>query len=219
VAKDLWVWHYGTNFWHYLAPNPNLVSLANDIKYYAAHGVNGVMVQGDLQSTGAELCDLRHYLIAQLLWDPSQDPMALRTEFCQGYYGPAADEALGFLALMDRLAETTQQHIPTNGWNPPDVTPPGFVAESLALLSRALAKAGDPVCRNRVEKLMLPLWYVQLGWPDQYGVSKEEGRAALARFESVVKANGIATISEGPPNADAAIAQFHAVFDAPGDPK
>jgi hypothetical protein len=218
VAKNLWVWHYGTNFWHYLAPNANLVSLANDIKYYEAHGVNGVMVQGDLQSTGGELCDLRHYLIAQLLWDPSQDPMALRTEFCQGYYGPAAGEVLEFLALMDRLAETTQRHIPTNGWNPPDVTTPEFVASALAVLDRAMVKASDSVHRNRIEKLMLPLWYVQLGWPDQYGVSKDEGRAVLARFESVIRANGITTISEGPPNADAAIARFHTVFAAPGSP-
>lgn len=214
VAKDVWVWHYGTNFWHYLSPNPNLVSMANDIKYYAAHGITGVMVQGNLQSTGGELCDLRHYLIAQLLWDPSQDPMALREEFCRGYYGPAADNVLEFLASMDRLALAIDRHIPTNGWNPPDVTPPQFVSEGLERLSRAREKAKDAVTQNRIDKLMLPLWYMQLGWPEQYGVSKEQGRQVLARFESVIHANGITTIAEGPPNADATIARFHSVFDA-----
>jgi Domain of unknown function (DUF4838)/Glycosyl hydrolase family 67 N-terminus len=212
VARNLFIWHYGTNFWHYLAPNPNLASLASDISYYAAHGVNGVMVQGNLQSTGGELCDLRHYLIAQLLWDPSQDPMVLRTEFCQGYYGPAASEVLEFLALMDRLAETTKLHIPTNGWNPPDIATRDFVASALAVLDRALVKCGDPVHSNRIDRLMLPLWYVQLGWPDQYGVSNEEGRALLARFANVLRANGITTISEGPPNAEDFIARMESVF-------
>jgi len=140
--------------------------------------------------------------------------MALREEFCRGYYGPAADDVLGFLASMDRLAVAIDRHIPTNGWNPPDVTPASFVSEGLVILSQARAKAADAVIENRIDRLMLPLWYMQLGWPEQYGVSKEQGREVLARFESVIKANGITTIAEGPPNADATIARFHSVFDA-----
>jgi hypothetical protein len=97
------------------------------------------------------------------------------------------------------------------------VTPAEFVSSSLALLERGFANEADDVRRNRIGRLMLPLWYVQLGWPEQYGLSKEDGRAVLARFENVIRANDITTISEGPPNADAAIARFHAVFDAPGD--
>jgi len=216
VSKHLFIWHYGVNFWHYLAPNPNLTAMANDIKYYAAHGVDGVMVQGDLQGPGSEIADFRQYLIAQLLWDPTLDPMVLRTQFCEGYYGPAKGEALEFLALLDELGATTQRHAPTNGWNPPDVATPEFVKAAMEVLERALAKAGDPVYANRIEKLMVPLWYVQLVWPDQYGVSKEEGRAVLARFEKTIRANGITTISEGPPNAEGFIAQMHGVYDAAG---
>jgi len=215
VVKNLFVWHYGTNFWHYLAPNPNLAALVGDIRYYAARGVNGLMVQGDIQSTGGELSDFRQYLVAQLMWDPTQDPMAIRADFCDGYYGPAKDDVMEFLASMDRLAVATRKHIPTNGWNPPDVTPPEFVAQGLAVLGRALAKAGDEVHRNRIEKLMVPLWYVQLAWPDQYGLSKEDGRVVLTRFEAAIRANGITTISEGPPNAEDFIARMEAVFGAP----
>ncbi len=218
VAKNVFVWHYGTNFWHYLAPNPNLRSMVSDIKYYASHGINGLMVQSDIQSVGGELSDLRHYVNSQLMWDPSQDAMALRTEFCRGYYGAAADDALEFLALMDRLAAGAP-HKPMNGWNPPDVATPAFVKEGLAVLNRGLARTTDPVIRNRVEKMLLPLWFVQLGWPDVYGVSPAEARATTANFKRVAKANGITTISEGPPNAEAWIAALEAKYGTPDAPK
>jgi len=200
VARNLFVWHYGVNFWHYLAPNPNLVGMAKDLKYYAAHGVNGVMVQCDIQSAGCELSELRQYLAAQLMWDPSQDPMALREEFCRGYYGPAADDALAFLALMDKLAETNGQHRPMNGWHPPEIATAAFVKEGVAILNAALERSSDSVTRNRVEKLMLPLWFVQLAWPESYGVSADTARELLGKFKRVVAANKIATMSEGAPN-------------------
>jgi hypothetical protein len=44
LAKHVWIWHYGTNFWHYLAPNPNLEALVKDFRYYASHGVDGLML-------------------------------------------------------------------------------------------------------------------------------------------------------------------------------
>ena len=118
VAKNVFVWHYGTNFWAYLAPNPNLAALARDVNYYHAHGVNGLMLQADIQSPGGELAELRQYLAAQLMWDPARDPMSIRREFCEGYYGPAAAEALEFLATMDAWAQAIDKHIPMNDPGP-----------------------------------------------------------------------------------------------------
>jgi hypothetical protein len=195
IAKNVFIWHYATCFNGYLAPNPNLNGLAKDLKYYASHGVNGVMIQGDYQSPGGELAEIRQYLSAQLLWDPSQDPMAIRKDFCDGYYGPASAEAIGFLALYDQLANKEGLH-GYGSWNPPDVADPEFVKSGLAILNRALGKANDDVYRNHIEKLMMPLWFLQLCWPDRYGASKDDCRALLARFKEVVKRNGIVNVSE-----------------------
>jgi hypothetical protein len=238
LAKHVWVWHYGTNFWHYLAPNPNLEALVKDFRYYAAHGIDGLMLQADIQSPGGELAELRQYLATQLMWDPAADPMAIRSDFCAGYYGPAAGEVLQFLALMDRLKDTNGVHAPTNGWEPEKVATPEFVAEGLSILERALGKtgagtdagksaveggaggaggaggpAGGNVWRGRVEKLLVPLWYVRLGWPDRYGLSKEAGRELLARFKAVVSAFKITNESEGPTgNMDRFLAAMEAKF-------
>ncbi len=212
VTPNLHVWHYRVNIWHYLAPNPNLESLAGDIKWYAEHGVSGLMVQGNIQSTGGEMSDFRQYLIAQLMWDPTQDPMVIRKDFCEGFYGPVSDEVMEFLANLDAFGRASPAHAPMNGWHPPDVTGPEFVNQQLEVLDRAYAKTDDPLYRNRVEKLMLAYWFVQLAWPDVYGISKEQGRATTARFKAVVERNGITTISEGPPNAAAFIAAAEAAF-------
>jgi hypothetical protein len=215
VAPHIYVWHYGVNFWHYLAPNPNLAALAADLAQYAARGIEGVMVQCDIQSPGGELAELRSYLCAQLLWDPRRNPLQIRRDFCAGYYGPAADCVLEFLALMDAWAASAPQHIPMNGWHPPDVTPPEFVAAGLEVLDRASARAADDVQRNRVEKLMLPLRYVRLSWPERYGLGREAGAAVLPRVRRVLERNAITTISEGPPNAAAFLARMAEVYGAP----
>lgn len=211
-AKNVFVWHYGVNFWNYLAPNPNLAALAGDLKRYARDGINGVMVQCDLQSPGGELAELRQYLCAQLLWDPTRDPLEIRREFCAGYYGSAAGDVLEFLAAMDRWGSSMPQHVPMNGWDPAALTPPEFVAAGLATLGRALDAAGGEPQRNRVAKLLLPLWYLQLQWPDRFGLDPKDGAAVLARFRAVVERNSITTISEGPPNAAAFLDQMQARY-------
>ena len=212
VAPRIWVWHYGVNFWHYLAPNPNLAALASDLKQYAKLGIDGVMVQCDIQSPGGELAELRSYLCAQLMWDPTRDPMQIRRDFCAGYYGNAADDVLAFLDQMDRWGASTPHHIPMNGWHPPDVTQPEIVAAAVETLGRAFDAAGDDLHRNRVEKLLLPFWYLQLSWPERYGITRESGARLVPRVKRVIEANGITTISEGPPNAAAFLAGVSARF-------
>ena len=201
IAKSVWVWHYGVNFWDYLAPNPNLGPLVDDIRYYAAHGVNGVMLQGNLQGSGSELSELRQYLVAQLLWDPTQDAMRLRSEFCAGYYGSVSGEVMAFLSLMDEWGREIKAHIPMNGWRPQEITPADFVAKGLVILNRAWARTDAPVLRNRVEKLLVPLWHLQLSWPDRYRLRPEDAPALLARFKQALETNRITFSSEGGPSA------------------
>ncbi len=195
-TRRIFIWHYTTNFAHYLAPNPNLLGLAKDIKYYAAHGVNGLMVQGNYQGPGGELAELRQYLAAQLMWDPTRDPMALRQEFCRGYYGRAADDVLTYLALADREAERPDVHA-FAAWDPQTTTRPEFVAEALAVLARARDSAGTAEARSRVEKALLPLWYMQLAFPDRYGLASTDAPALLEEFARVVEANAVTYSCEG----------------------
>ena len=57
---------------------------------------------------------------------------------------------------------------------------PDFVAKGPVLLNRAHGRTEDPVLRNRVEKLLVPLWHLQLTWPDQYALRAEDAPTLLA---------------------------------------
>jgi hypothetical protein len=69
--------------------------------------------------------------------------------------------------------------------------------EFLALADRNGDSAPHYTHRNRIEKMMLPIWYLQLSWPETYSVSKEESKTILARLEHVVEINRITADCEG----------------------
>lgn len=211
LTKRVFIWHYATNFAHYLAPNQNLAGLAKDIKYYGSHGVNGLMVQCDYQGPGGELAELRQYLSAQLMWDSTQDPMKLRADFCKGYYGEASDDVLAFLAVLDKVAKDPTVHA-FGAWDAQNNVSPELVKESLEILHKAKTAAENRTVSNRVDKLMLPFWYMQLTYSSKYGVSDKEAQAVWKQAKRVIVDNKITHIREGDPNAPAWVAEMDTRF-------
>ena len=196
LTDRIFIWHYATNFAHYLAPCQNLDGLQRDIRYYAAHGVNGLMVQADYQSPGGDLSELRQYLAAQLMWDPSRDPIGIREEFCAGYYGAAAEDVLAYLALLDRFAGDQSTHA-FGAWDPSGTVPPAMVAEGLAIVERARQRSGSPDVARRVDRLVLPLWYMQLSWPDRYALDRAKAPALVAEFRRIASGSAVTHVREG----------------------
>lgn len=201
LSRRIFIWHYATAFNHYLAPNPNLNGLAKDIKFYAAHNVNGLMVQCNYQGPGGELAELRQYLSAQLMWDPAQYPMAIREDFCRGYYEDAAPQVLEFLRRMDQLGAGSAHVFAV--WDPTAIVPPEFARDVLQILEPARAAANATVA-NRLDKLMLPFWYTMLLNPAKYGLSDQAAAAVWQQARRTLKDNHIDFIREsGAPDGDA----------------
>lgn len=201
LTRNIFIWHYATDFAHYLAPNPNLAGLAKDIKFYAAHGVNGLMVQCDYQGPGGEMAELRQYLSAQLMWDPTQDPMTIREEFCRHYYEGAAPRVMEFLRRMDQFGAGPAHVFAV--WDPASIVTPEFAREALRVLEEARA-AGNAAVRNRVGKLMLPFWCTMLLNPSKYGLPDQEASALWQQARQTLKDNRINFIREsGAPDGDA----------------
>ena len=211
LTDRIFIWHYGTNYRHYLGPNPNLDGLAKDIKYYADHNANGVMVQCNYQGHGGELAELRQYLCAQLLWDPTQDPMVIREDFCRGYYGNAWEVVIEFLAKMDEFSNTSNHVFAV--WEPQDIMPHDFQEGCLKTLERAMMIADTPTVKNRIEKLMLPFWYLYVRYPETCGISKERVGTYFEKLKRVIETNEIEFVCEGPyPNAGEWLAQMEAEY-------
>ncbi len=151
LAKELYIWNYVTNFNKYYLPHPNWKSLAPDLRFFEANGATAVFEQGsDRPGSIADFADLRAWLTAKLLWDPSQDSDQLAEEFVNGYYGPAAPEILRYLNMMtDSIKPGSHLGCYTKNtfW-----LSDRQLLDAWSLMEAAKAKAkGDPELLRRVE--------------------------------------------------------------------
>jgi hypothetical protein len=106
ICHRLYVWDYVTDFSNYLIPHPNWFALGPNLRLFQRYGGQGVFEEGAYQSNGAEMSELRSWLLAQLLWNPQQDDRALIQEFLDGYYGQAAAKPIRrYLDLMQDASQ------------------------------------------------------------------------------------------------------------------
>lgn len=112
LTDQLYIWHYVTNFAHYPLPFPNFKELAADIAMYRRMGVKGLFLQGNYSpGGGGENAELRSYVTAKLLWDPSQDMDRLVNEFLEGVYGRAAKPMRAYYDWMHAQVSPPQRHL------------------------------------------------------------------------------------------------------------
>lgn len=83
LTKRIYIWEYVVDFGNLLQPLPNYFSLGPNIRWFAQHGVRGVFEEGPglIQGDGSDLEELKDYLMAEMLWDPTLDPDDLISEF------------------------------------------------------------------------------------------------------------------------------------------
>ena len=211
VHDRIYVWDYNVNFSHYLAPMPNLDVVASNIRFWVKNNAEGVMTQGGYQGA-AERDELKSWVIAKLLWDPSRDEGELANDFILGHYGKAAPAVAEYDALLRQLRQTH----PAETAAPPGgirylMDAPFFSKEFLdraaALFVRAAELAGqDQTLLHRVERAELPVLYVKLSrGPRVVG----DGYAALLdRFERIARRESATHLAEGPADLDAKLAAW-----------
>lgn len=116
-------------------------------------------------SPGASFEELKAWVLARLLWNPSSESAEnLIAEFISVYYGPnAATFVTNFLNELEQTARTTGKRI---GLNPNPSAPylsPSFVLKAEEELTSAVIAAGNDKDRaNRCERLLYGVWYVML---------------------------------------------------------
>lgn len=160
VCDRMYVWDYTTNFRHYILPHPNLPVLGPNVQFFADHNVKGLFEQGAYHTWGAEMMELRAWVLAKMLWNPKLDAAKLTDEFIAGYYGPAGKH------IQDYLKVT---HDAVNASNDPLGCFSGEDAKFLSIQTLAngwehLKKAEQAAADNadlrlRVQTAQLPVLY------------------------------------------------------------
>jgi hypothetical protein len=177
-ADRLYIWDYVTDFANYIQPHPNWFVLGPNLRFFQANHVRGVFEEGAYASHGAEMAELRAWVLAQLLVNPRQDDRALIQEFLDGYYGPAGKPITAYMELLQKASR---------GYNLTCYSPSSAPFLKFATLAKAeglwqqaeRAVAGDDELLARVRMGHLAVRYV---WLVQWDSLNKECAAAGARW-------------------------------------
>jgi hypothetical protein len=202
----LYIWHYNTNFSHYLLPFPDFDELAADIPMYRRNGVVGLFLQGAYApGGGGENAELRSYVMARLLWNPAADARREIDDFLEAYYGRAAKPMRAYFDLLHAQVRGGKNHT----WIFVQPRLPylnrEFLDRAAALFRQAAAAAPSDAVRLRVEKARLSIEYVELHRAKQFRVRDDvyepdhlDGLARrFADFIAAAKKFGIQQLHEG----------------------
>jgi hypothetical protein len=215
ICNRLYIWDYTTNFRHYILPHPNLRVLGPNVKFFVDHNVKGLFEQGAYQSYGAEMAELRAWVLAKLLWDPRLDGQKLIDEFIAGYYGPAGPHIRQYLDITHDAVEASGDHLGcfspdtakflsfetlSEGWEQ-------LKAAEEAVQSSGLLSEDDPELLFRVRVAQLPIIYTFImRWNDMRRECRAAGadwpmpesvEAAFQQFTEVAKKKDVTRLNEG----------------------
>ena len=195
ISKTLYVWDYIVNFLHYLTPYPNLHCLQKNMQFFASHHVDGVFSQGCGDMARSELCHLRAYLVAKLLWDPFCDIEAHAREFITLFYKGAAPMVMQYLKLIYTQLEKTKTHISLYTDPNPDYLTKELLNACYECMDRAALLADDEKVLQRVGLVRLNLDYAHLLlYPSEI---REEREKQVDDFMAKMKKYGIKSVQEG----------------------
>ncbi|NLV73075.1 MAG: DUF4838 domain-containing protein [Chloroflexi bacterium] len=164
ITDQLYVWHYSTNFAHYLQPFPNLDEVIADIPLFKKYGTVGLFYEGGYGPGG--MCaqsELESYLMAKMMWHTDRDAKPIIDEFIDGVYGKAAPYIHQWLDLIHEPVRKHEWHVRI--WDSP--RSPYLSDEILAQGTKLFDKAERAVARNlltleMVQRARLGLDYVLL---------------------------------------------------------
>lgn len=164
ISNQLFIWTYVTNFKNFLLPYPNLPVLAPNIRFFADNKTVGVFMQGDGETVCGDFVELRAWLLAHLMWNPSLDEKILIREFMDGYYGPASRPLQQYLEFIRNIAE--KRNVKLNTHSPSAWLNLEDLIQSDKFFEEATQNVkDDPILSRRVRKAKISLDYV---WIKQY---------------------------------------------------
>lgn len=162
--KDIYIWHYITNFGGYFQPFPNINTTAQDIKDFAKNTqVKGIFLQGAYETSFSELSNLRAWVFSKLLWNPSLDENRLIKEFSYYYYGDAYKDILEYFKLLDDSVKKTNSKLLVKTTVNSKYLDSNFIIKAKNILDNALKRVSkNSIYYEHINELYISLDYVQL---------------------------------------------------------
>jgi hypothetical protein len=208
ICNRLYIWDYTTDFRHYVMPHPNLRVLGPNVKFFVDHNVKGLFEQGAYQSYGSEMAELRAWVLAKLLWDPTRDAEKLINEFIEGYYGAAGPHIKTYLKVTHDAVEASGEWLGCFSPHTAKFLSLETITKGWGHLKAAEEAVKDnPALHFRVQVAELPVMYVfMMRWDELREKSKEAGakwpmpgtiKETYEQFMEVAKRKNMTHLREG----------------------
>jgi len=230
ICDRLYIWDYVINYSHSIMPFPNLYVLKPNIAFFIKNGVKGIYEEACYFTRGAELAELRSYILAKALWDPTYNTDRAINEFLDGYYERAAPYIRLYINLTHAYCQTTTEHIRINSPPQSKYLNAEVLDKSATLFDHAeKVAANNPTVLHRVEVARLPIIYTRIARAlssrdatDKLG--REEVLALIERFETIARKEKVTHVREGRPESASLDAWLKRVREAaeklpPSSPK
>jgi hypothetical protein len=188
-------------------PHPNLRVLGPNIKFFAEHNVKGIFEQGAYTTNGAEMAELRAWVLAKLLWDPSRDGQQLIDEFIDSYYGPAAGHIRDYLHVTHDAVDASEDWLGCFEKNTAKYLSFDTLNKGWAHLKAAEAAVkGDSDLLFRVQVAQLPVMYTFMTrWDEMRTKAEERGanwpmpqtiQGAFEEFMKIARKKNVTRLNE-----------------------
>lgn len=111
LYDNLSIWQYIINFDYIFFNHKNWDNVTADLRTYSDAGTTRMFMQGTGNTNQAAMVEMRNFVQAQLMWNPSLDYQALVDEFIEHYYGPAAP----YISEMYEKMTSYYEYLNANG--------------------------------------------------------------------------------------------------------
>lgn len=196
ICDNISLWDYCVQFRNLVSPFPNLRVIPQNIRFFAKHNVKMLFSQSNREYEG-EFSALRGYLLAKCMWNPDVDEQAVIREFCEGYYGAAAEPIMAYVNESTDAMEAAGGSLNIFG-GPLDAKDDwmdeAHYARYMELAEAALHAVKDSETLTfRVKTAVMPLWYA--GIVLEYG-DKQERMERIQKFASQARKLGLEKVEE-----------------------
>ena len=207
ICNRLYIWDYTTNFRHYIMPHPNLLVLGPNVKFFVDHNVKGIFEQGAYTSNGAEMAELRAWVLAKLLWYPTLDGRKLIGEFIEGYYGPASSLIKDYLEITHDAVEESGDQLGCFSQHTAKFLSFETLSKGWEKLKAAEATVtDDPGLHFRVQVAQMPIMYTfMMRWDEMREACQAAGadwpmadsiKATFEQFKVLANKNNVTRLNE-----------------------
>jgi len=208
LTDRLYVWDYVVDFAHSIMPFPNLYTLKPNINFFVDHHVKGIYEEAGYFSKGTEFAELRTWILAKTLWDPTYDTDRAIDEFLECYYGQAAAPVRRYIDHLHGKVQSEGIHFTI--WERPSSSlfSDEWVTRAAAFFDEAEKQVADqPALLQRVRVARLPILYVQIArCTERLRKSGERTSDRFLRlqtlfntFDGIARQEGVTQVSEGRP--------------------